>query len=93
MAVGTAWRIFSRRTASCFSAPTPATVAEWADRLAAPAGIEVGSRRELHGPFPVTPELIDSLNDPDATWPKDPAVLNKDDDLAVIPGGRLVLEF
>lgn len=41
----------------------------------------------------MTPELIDSLNDPDATWPKDPAVLNKDDDLAVIPGGRLVLEF
>jgi len=25
-------------------------------------------------PFPITPELIDSLNDPDATWPKDPAV-------------------
>jgi len=25
-------------------------------------------------PFPVTPELIDSLDDPDATWPKDPAV-------------------
>ena len=25
-------------------------------------------------PFPVTPELIDRLNDPDAEWPHDPAV-------------------
>jgi 2-hydroxychromene-2-carboxylate isomerase len=25
-------------------------------------------------PFPVTPELIDSIAGPDATWPKDPAV-------------------
>jgi hypothetical protein len=25
-------------------------------------------------PFPVTPELWDGLNNPDATWPKDPAV-------------------
>jgi len=29
---------------------------------------------QAEGPFPVTPELIESLNDPDATWPKDPAV-------------------
>ncbi len=25
-------------------------------------------------PFPVTPELLDSLTDPDAEWPQDPAV-------------------
>ncbi len=33
--------------------------------------------------FPITPELIDGLNDPDATWPDDPAV----PDLPPLPSG------
>jgi 2-hydroxychromene-2-carboxylate isomerase len=33
-----------------------------------------GVQAQESSPFPVTPELLDSLNDPDATWPDDPAV-------------------
>ncbi len=29
---------------------------------------------QAQDPFPVTPELLDSLTSPDATWPQDPAV-------------------
>ena len=32
------------------------------------------AQAQVQAPFPVTPELLDSLNSPDATWPKDPAV-------------------
>jgi 2-hydroxychromene-2-carboxylate isomerase len=38
---------------------------------------------QAQDPFPVTPELIDSLNDPDAEWPDDPAVPN----LPPLPSG------
>jgi hypothetical protein len=34
-------------------------------------------------PFPITPKLIDSLNDPNAEWPDDPAVPN----LPPLPSG------
>jgi 2-hydroxychromene-2-carboxylate isomerase len=34
----------------------------------------VNSSKSAQNPFPVTPELLDSLSGPDATWPHDPAV-------------------
>ncbi len=56
------------------SSRSPKLLAIVAVFVAAVAFTATAEAQEAKSPFPVTPELLDSLRGPDATWPKDPAV-------------------